>query len=202
VPDEVPTTADRGWMHADFTWDMLDAPAFATRGTYARVSLISAREEFGASDNYTSVEGQALQAFTFGKKNTFLPRVSASVAIGPDRVPLYEEVGLGGFLNLSGLSRGKLYGHSSALAELIFYRKIAEMTPGLGRGLYAGFSAEVGEVWSHPNGFSGSDLTTAGSVFLGADTFLGALYLGAGLTDEGDKAVYLQMGSIFGQGRP
>ena len=49
---------DRGWMHADLTLDTLDAPNFATRGTYGRVSLLASREELGASDNYTRLEGQ------------------------------------------------------------------------------------------------------------------------------------------------
>ena len=41
----------------------------------------------------------------------------------------------------------------------------------------------------------------AGSVFLGADTTLGALYLGVGVTEGGNTAIYLQLGSLFGQGR-
>jgi hypothetical protein len=73
--------------------------------------------------------------------------------------------------------------------SFIRYRKIADMTVGLGRGVYAGFSVEAGEVWSYLHSFNASDITTAGSLFLGTDTFLGAVYLGAGFTDEGEGSL-------------
>ena len=200
VPDDVPTTVDRGWVHADLTLDTLDAPSFATRGTYGRASLVASREEFGASDNYTRLEGQLYQPITFGK-NTIVPRVSAALKLGGGRVPIYDQAPLGGFLNLSGLSDGSLFGENAALAELVCYRKLLEITPGLGRALYGGFSVEAGEVWANGRDFALGDAVFAGSVFLGADTTLGALYLGVGVTEGGNTAIYLQLGSLFGQGR-
>ena len=71
----------------------------------------------------------------------------------------------------------------------------------MGRALYGGFSVEAGEVWTDARDFHMSDAVIAGSVFLGADTSLGGLYLGVGVTEGGDAAVYLQLGSLFGQGR-
>jgi len=200
VPDDVPTTVDRGWMHADFTFDTLDAANFSTRGHYGRLSVIASREEFGATDNYTRVEGQYFHPITFGK-NTVIPRVSASLKVGGDEIPLYDQVPLGGFLNLSGLSRGSLYGENAALAELVYYRKLGELTPGLGRGIYAGFSLEAGEVWANTGDFELADATLAGSIFIGADTTIGALYLGVGYAEGGDAAIYLQLGTPFGHGR-
>ena len=200
VPEEVPTSADRGWMHADLTVDTLDAPSFATRGTYGRVSLVASRAELGGSDNYTRIEGQFYQPVTFGK-NTIVPRVRAAVKVGGGDVPLYDQVPLGGFLNLSGLSRGTLFGQNSALAELVYYRKITEITPGLGRALYGGVSVEAGEVWADARDFHIGNAVIAGSIFLGADTSLGGLYLGVGVAEGGNAAVYLQLGSLFGQGR-
>ena len=200
VPDDVPASVDRGWMHADVTLDTLDAPNFATRGTYGRVSLLASREELGASDNYTRLEGQFYRPITFGK-NTIVPRVSASLKLGGGGVPLYDQVPLGGFVNLSGLSRGVLFGQNSALAELVCYRKLAELPAGVGRALYGGFSVEAGEVWTDARDFHMGDAVFAGSVFVGADTFLGGLYLGVGVAERGDAAVYLQLGPLFGQGR-
>jgi len=200
VPEEVPTTVDRGWVHADLTVDTLDAPSFATRGTYGRMSLVAEREELGGSDSYTRVEGQLYQPLSFGK-STIVPRVSAAVKLGGDYVPLYDQVPLGGFLNLSGLPRGALFGQNSALAELVSFRELADLIPGLGRALYGGFSVEAGEVWADARDFDVQEATMAGSVFLGADTALGALYLDVGLAEGGNAAVYLQLGSLFGQGR-
>ena len=200
VPEDVPTKVDRGWAHADLTVDTLDAPSFATRGTYGRVSLIASREELGASDNYTRLEGQFYQPLTFGK-NTIVPRVSASLKVGGDDVPLYDQMPLGGFLNLSGLSRGVLFGQNAAFAQMIYYRKLGELTPGIGSAIYGGFSVEAGEVWAERSDFDLGAAVFAGSALLGADTLIGALYFGVGVADGGDAAIYLQLGSLFGQGR-
>ena len=200
VPPEVPGTYQRGWMHADLVFDTLDAPSFAERGEYGRVSLIASREELGADDNYTRLEGQLYKPFTFGG-NTVVPRVFASVKIGGGDIPIYDQRELGGFLNLSGLARGDLFDQSVALAELVYYRKLADFSPATGRGIYGGFSIEAGQAWGNQSGFSLTDMTYAGSLFLGADTVLGPLHLGLGVTDKGDTALYLQLGPVFRQGR-
>jgi NTE family protein len=199
VPDEIPSSVDRGWLHADLTLDQLDSANFPTLGYYGRVSVIGSREELGASDNYTRLHGQFYKPITFGK-NTLVPRVTAALRLGGGQVPLYDQVPLGGFLNLSGVPRGTLFGESAVLAELIYYRKLIELTPGMGRAVYGGFSLEAGEVWNSSR-FDMDNLVFAGSVFLGADTFLGPLYLGVGVAEGGDAAIYLQLGPPFRQGR-
>jgi NTE family protein len=146
------------------------------------------------------LQGQVYQPITFGK-NTIVPRLSAALKLGSGAVPLYDQVPLGGFLNLSGLRRGVLFGENNALAELVYYRKIAEMTPGIGRGIYGGLSLEAGEVWNDSRDFHLGDAVFAGSVFIGADTLFGAVYLGVGAADRGDTAVYLQLEPLFQQGR-
>ena len=198
--EDLPSTSDLGWGHAGLVVDTLDASNFATRGTYAHVELIASREELGAEVNYTRLQGQWYAPLTFGK-NTIVPRVMAAVKVDGEDVPIYDQFALGGFLNLSGLSRGSLFGENVALAEVVYYRKLADLNPGLGRAIYAGLSVELGEVWSGSSDFSVENATFAGSLFLGMDTVLGGVYLGVGVAERGDAAVYLQLGSLFGQGK-
>lgn len=198
--DDLPRTIDRGWAHAEFSVDMLDAPSFATRGYYGRASVVASREEFGADDNYTRLEGQFYKPLTFGK-NTLVPRVSAGLKAGGGDIPIYDRFQLGGFLQLSGLARGDLYDQNALLAELICYRKIAELSPAVGRGIYAGFSLEAGEVAADIRDFKLSHVFYGGSVFLGADTLIGAMHLGVGLGEGGEAAVYLQLGPVFRRGQ-
>ncbi|MHA3771190.1 patatin-like phospholipase family protein [Verrucomicrobiota bacterium sgz303538] len=200
LPEEIPGTNQRGWLHADLTLDTLDAPSFATRGYYGRLSLVASREELGADDNYTRLEGQFYKPLTFGR-NTFVPRVAASLKLGASDIPLYDQSALGGFLNMSGLSRGSLFDQSTALAELVYYRKLAELAPATGRAIYGGFSIEAGEAWGNEHGFSLGNVIYAGSLFLGIDSVLGPLHLGIGVAEGGDTAVYLQLGPVFRQGR-
>lgn len=200
VPDEVPSSVDRGWLHADFIVDDLDAANFPTQGYYGSISAIGSREELGASDNYTRLQGQLFKPISFGD-NTIIPRVSAALKVGGGDVPLYDQMPLGGFLNLSGLNRGTLFGENAALAQVVYYRKLMELTPGIGRAIYGGFSVEAGEVWNDSREFKMDRAILAGSLFFGADTFLGPLYLGVGVAEGGDTAIYLQLGAPFRQGR-
>lgn len=200
VLDDLPGTIDRGWAHAEFTVDMLDAPSFATRGYYGRASVVASRKEFGADDNYTRLEGEFYKPLTFGK-NTVVPRVFAGLKAGGGDIPIYDRFQLGGFLQLSGLARGDLYDQNALLAELIYYRKIADVSPAVGRGIYAGFSLEAGEVAADVGDFKLDDAVYGGSVFLGADTFMGLLHLGVGLAEGGEAAVYLQIGPVFRHGQ-
>jgi NTE family protein len=197
VPEDVPSQADRGWLHADISWDTLDTPNFSRRGFYGQVSVAASRRDLGDAADYTILSGQMYKPLTIGK-NTFVPRLSGSVKLDGDPVPLYDQGSLGGFLNLSGLAPGVLFGESYALGELVYYRKIADLNPSTGRGIYAGLSAEYGEVWGGGQDFSLGDGTVAGSVFLGADTLLGGLYLGVGVAEGGEVGLYLQLGRLFG----
>ncbi|WP_162145267.1 patatin-like phospholipase family protein [Chthoniobacter flavus] len=197
-PAKLPSSFDRGWVHADLIIDNLDSESFARHGIYASSSVMASRRELGASDNYTRFEGQMFAPITFGK-NTIVPRVSASLKLGGEHVPIYDQVPLGGFLNLSGFRRGSLFDDNAALAELVYYRKLADLGPGVARSLYGGFSLEAGEVWG--GHFRLEDATFAGSVFLGADTFLGPLFLGVGVSEGGNAAAYLQLAPLFRTGR-
>lgn len=197
--DDLAGQIDRGWAHLEAVYDTLDARSFSTRGTYGRVSLVASREELGADDNYTRLDGQLYKAFTFGK-NTIVPRVSAGLKLGGNDIPVYDRFALGGFLQLSGLARGDLYDQNAVFAELIYYRKIAELSPSVGRGVYAGFSLEGGEVAPDVGDLRFRDVVFGGSAFIGADTVIGPIHFGIGMAEAGEAAVYLHLGPVFPAG--
>jgi NTE family protein len=161
---------DRGWVHADLVYDTMESRSFATRGTYGRVSWMASRRELGADDDYSRVNAEVYRALSFGK-NTIVPRFRAGLKVGGDEAPIYDRQSLGGFLELSGLSRGDLYDQNALLAELVYFRKIAELS------------------------------VLGGSVFLGADTVLGPIHLGLGVAEGGETAVYLHLGAMFPTGQ-
>ena len=84
-----------------------------------------------------------------------------------------------------------------------YYHRIAELTPPLGRGIYAGASLEAGRIFDtevmdaslsdDPLGV-GDKTRYSGSLFLAADTWLGPFYLGWGLSGEGDSSFHLLLG--------
>jgi NTE family protein len=63
--------------------------------------------------------------------------------------------------------------------------------------LYFGASLEVGNAWQNSNDVSLSNSLLAGSLFVGADTFIGPVYLAGGLAEGGNTALYLFVGRPF-----
>ena len=93
--------------------------------------------------------------------------------------------GLGGFLGLSGTPPGAITGSHVSGASVLGYYRMGELPRGYGRGWYAGASLEA---WSV------GDWRKAASIFLGLDTVIGPLYVGAGHTFGGQSAFYLFLG--------
>ncbi len=193
-------TARRGELHASLALDTLDRAGFSREGWFARADLNVSDPAFGARDTYGRLALEVFKPLTFGK-NTLVPRVTAGLRLGGNELPYYDRFPLGGFLNLSGFTRADLYDQNALLAELIYYRQIAALPPGFGGGLYGGFSVEAGNVWRRLRDVHPGDVIYGGSVFLGADTLLGPLYLGVGAAESGSATIYLQLSPAFGRGR-
>jgi NTE family protein len=100
---------------------------------------------------------------------------------------------LGGFQNLSGYELDQLSGNQVLLGKLVVYRRLNE-APVLTRGFFAGASLELGNAWARRSAVRGGELRTGSSVFLGADTGLGPLYLGLTWAPQGSSGVFLQLG--------
>jgi NTE family protein len=59
-----------------------------------------------------------------------------------------------------------------------------------------GGSLEAGGVWDTRHEI-GKGAIAAGSIFLGADTFLGPIFVGYGYAQGGHNALYLTFGSLL-----
>jgi NTE family protein len=105
---------------------------------------------------------------------------------------------LGGFLDLSGLPSDALLGTQYGIARAILYRRISRGGTGFFEyPAYLGASFEAGNVWQTRDDVDLGDLKTGGSLFLGAETPFGPLYLAAGLASGGEAAFYLFLGKTF-----
>jgi NTE family protein len=191
---------DRGYLEARLILDELNSTGFPVSGYYAEFRARFSDHSLGGADNYTRLEGEYYAPITVGK-NTFVPRLVAGVNPGGPGLPIYDRFSLGGFLNLSGLAVGDVYDQNAALAEVIYYREIGKLPPGLGGGLYAGLSLEAGGAWADIDDIGTDDLMWSGSVFLGAESLFGPFYLGLGIAEEGAVGIYLQLSPLFHQGR-
>ena len=176
--------------------DRLDRIDFPKHGYYARGNVYASSDVLGADERYSRWDALVSAPVTWGR-HTVEATFAAGGKIGSDEVPVYEQFGLGGFLNLSGLSRGQLRSDRFLFGRLIYRSKVANAP--LFEGVNVGFSLEAARlqplipIWRGKpvNG----DLTVgAGSLFVGVASPLGPLYIGVGYANRDNIAVYLYLG--------
>ena len=62
---------------------------------------------------------------------------------------------------------------------------------------YVGGSIEYGNAWQDSSDIGFNSGVLNGSVFLGADTPIGPLYLGVGFAEGGSGTAFLHLGPVF-----
>jgi NTE family protein len=184
-----------GGARFKFTLDQVDNVFFPTKGNLTRLNLYLSREGLGAGDEYDRMTFTTAQAWTRGR-NTFVGRLMVGTDFNSD-LPFYDQFKLGGFMNLSGLERGRLRGNVKGLAALVDYWAIGSLGA-LGR-LYLGGAVEAGNVWVDVHAVDTGDLLYSGSLFFGLDSKLLPVYLGYGHTDSGEDSWFLFIGRAFGR---
>lgn len=114
-----------------------------------------------------------------------------------ESIPLYIQ-DLGGLFHLSGFQRYQLSGRYSLFGGLRYIYRVADNDFGaLKVPLYLGGSLEQGGVWNKGADISLDSSFTAGSVYVGVESFLGPVFLGYGMAEGGNDVFYLQLGSTF-----
>ena len=78
----------------------------------------------------------------------------------------------------------------------LIYRFTTSMNGGP-EEINVGGLVEAGNLWNQRSDVSLGDLHTSLSVFLGADSFLGPIYLGYAVGDDGQTAAFLYVGQLF-----
>ena len=134
-----------------------------------------------------------LQALSAGR-NTFIAGLQIGTDLGSD-IPAFDEFELGGFLNLSGFTRGELRGDVAALETAGYYFRVGD----LGRlgSVYLGGVLQLGNVWSDVEEVEPGDQLFSGTLFLGVDTPFSPLYLGYGRAEGGPEEFYVFVGRAF-----
>jgi NTE family protein len=187
---------ETGGYRVRFSYDTLDNVFFPRHGTQLILSWNAERENFGADDRADKVSAQWQTAKTFGRY-TMIVSADVGSTLTETAAP-HDYFTLGGFLNLSGLTTGSISGPHYGIARLIYYKQIGRGGTGvLELPAYAGISIEAGNAWAKRSDASFSGLRHDASLFFGADTPLGPLYLATGIDDRRSTAFYLYLGRSF-----
>lgn len=162
--------------------DTLDDVNFPHFGNQFYLDYKDGRTILGGESTVNTLEGLYTQTISSGR-NTFTALVNGGFAFGGDETEA-DNFSLGGFLNLSGLSANQISGKYYGVGAFVYYRQLNDggVSSLFGVPVYAGFSLEAGNTWNNADDISLSTLRYGGSVFVGADTPFGPLYLGSGYT--------------------
>jgi NTE family protein len=181
-----------GGYSGSFTIDQLDNLSFPRSGIFVSLRGRSFSENFGSDVSYDKATISACTALSRGD-HALVAVVRGGTSLG-SVPPIYEQFQLGGFLSLSGYERGQFLGPYFALGEVLYHHRFVRVPRPFGTGIYAGASLEAGNVWEDAGDVGVDGLRYAGSVFIGADTLLGPLYLGLGLAERGVSSAYISLG--------
>ena len=197
-PDDVrlaDVDTDIGELVLNFEHDSFDQVPFARDGTLAAFSAAASMSQLGAtaefqrySLNYLTAWSSGLYTASLGLEIQTYQNLSAGSVVEP--------FALGGFLRLSGLHRNELTGNHLLLGKVILMRRLDAMSFG-SVPLYFGSSLELGNAWQDEDQVSLGSVLLSGSAYFAADTFLGPIYLGGGLTQGGNASFFLAIGHIF-----
>ncbi len=175
--------------------DTLDKITFPRRGFVGNAVWEYAKEPLGGIGPKSVASAQLGSAMSFGALTIF-PSIEGGMTLNR-KSPLGSEFQLGGFQRLSGLQPQELSGNNMVLGVLRSYYQLSESASQFGLATYIGASLELGGVWQDRDQFNRDDLLFSGSVFVGADTFIGPAFLALGFTEGGDRAIYVFIGPTF-----
>ena len=184
-----------GWtedaLRARAVLDQLDYAAFPQNGYRAVAAAYVGQRSGDLSGNFHRIETEATQFKTVGGNTLELhARLQTAGQRSSVRVERYS---LGGFQQLSGYQRDQLLGNHVLLLRLGAYRRLSQ-TPALTRGFFVGGTLEANNAWARSSDVSLSHLRTGMSLYLGADTGIGSLYLALTHAPQGRTGITLMLG--------
>jgi len=180
-------------MRVNLFVDQTDAAWFAREGFGVIADGYAALDSFGSAATYQRLDGTVRGIKSWGA-HTLNAAASGGTDLGSD-MPAYESFALGGPLRLSAYRINEFSGRKYWLGRLMYYNRTLPLPELLGSGIYVGGSAELGRIVERVDGLPSTGTLWSGSAFLGADTFLGPIYLGLGVGTSGNWSLYLFLGS-------
>ena len=171
--------------------DQLDYVNFPTNGYRLEGESVVGTRRLQHSEHMArgSVEGTVVE--TFGR-DTF--ELHGAVKMSDEHAQLaVDQFTLGGFQQLSGYRPDQLSGNAVLFGRLNWYMRLSQ-TPVFARGFFVGASLEAGNAWDDRSQLGLRNLRGGGSVYLGADTGIGPMYLGITYAPRGELGIALFIG--------
>lgn len=196
--DESEVIATQKWrdvgVRAALISDQLDFANFPSSGYRFQSELAAGRRRLVSGSDDASFNRLEMNGSTVHSWGAHTLNIGARFARAT-RVPVgaIDEFSLGGFQQLSGYRVGQVAGNYLLFGRLTYYQRLP-WNVGVARALFAGGSLEGGNAWASRRDISIHGLRWGTSLFIGADTGMGPLYLSVVSAPKGYTGLYLFLG--------
>lgn len=184
----------RAWT-ARADYDRLDNANFPSAGQRLTLDVFAPSKALGSDTAYTRSRVDWLGARSWGK-NTFSAQLTYGRA--SDALPYEEGFTLGGFQSLSGYGQWRFRVREATFGRL-GYQRVIKPPLGLQLGgiinrMYAGGSLEGARTAGTFDPLTPDGRYYSASLYIGADTLIGPVFLGVGQGAGGNHALWLSIG--------
>ncbi len=193
-----PFSYKQGGVGAFFGVDTLERSAWPTSGLQLRAS----GEKLFDFDSGVDTDKYSLflsNAFGIGQFGVQIRALSEGV-LEENNEPV-EVLSLGGFRRLSAFAEGSIPNNQYVLATLEVFRRLTTQGQIVDIPIYIGGTFEFAnvelDILSDIDGIPEEANTYAGSVYLGGDTIIGPVILGAGIGEGKEYSIFLHVGRAF-----
>ena len=194
-PEQPTLQFDEAFYSLQIDRDTQDNVNFPRSGDTARILWRQSEPDLGADERYQQLEIRASRAFATGPHSL---QLGAFIGRTEDDVDVAQSSFiLGGLGEFSGFRQNGLAGQNYNLARVVYYRRLNASSMPLTIPVYLGGTLEYGRVYNKGDDALDTGYMGAGSLLLGMDTFLGPLFLGIGANQEGERALYMNLGQTF-----
>lgn len=176
-----------------YNTDTLNDADFPNHGQWLQADYMHGFQVLGADVEFDRVKIAGGKIWTEGKNRVTLKgQVSTTFR---DDTFITEQLTLGGYNSLSGLSPNQLRGNHAALGRGTYMYELVDY-PGVAK-IYAGGSLELGNAWEKSKDVSWGGLLLSGSLFVGMDSPIGPAFIGIGQTEGYDPSLFMHVGRSF-----
>ena len=183
---------DSGEIYLDATLDRMDSLYFPRDGYMVRSRYSLSRTELGADVDFGQYGFDGLAAKSFGS-HAFQFGLRYHVTTS-GLAPLQSVYRLGGFTRLIGFTPNELTGQDYGVLLGGYSYQLGEV---FGQKALVGGTLEYGNVWQDRSDMDFNDGILNGSLFIGADTWLGPMMFGIGAREGGYKSLFMTLGETF-----
>lgn len=190
LPEDDPTYAG---IRLQYNVDTLDSINFPTQGGRFKAQYTRGFDELGSDQDYDNVKLEGEKVWALGK-HRIISSGELSATLN-DNVRLVENSSFSNVGRLSGAEIGSDLGNYSFNTSVGYMRQLASV-PQFAE-FYVGGAVGLGNVWQNKDDVDFKDLDSGASVFVGAETSLGPVFLGLRKSEGDDLEPYFNFGRSF-----